>query len=115
MLGRRIWWAFQAPGSVQRTVTRSVSSLSGCSDDGNIVGDVELSVPAMELARGCVRRRGKVGSDRGLTEDHLAQTARPGRVEDEREAERDLRRPRLKKMVVRVFGGVRHRVAWWRG
>ena len=96
-------------------VTRSVSSLSGCSNGGDIAGDVELSVPAVELARGCARRRGKGGFDRGLTEDRLAQTARPGRVEAEREAERDLRRLRLKKMVVRAFGGVRHHVAWWRG
>ena len=111
MLGRRIWWAFQAPGSVQRTVTRSVPSLSGCSNGGDIAGDVELSVLAVELARGCARRRGKGGFDRGLTKVRLVQTARPGRVEAERDAERDLRRPRLKKMAVRAFGGIRHSAA----
>ena len=47
----------------------------------------------------------------GLIEDRLAQTARPGRVEAERKAERDLRRSRLKKMAVEALQCVRGVVA----
>ena len=54
--GRSRGWSRSTPGNVLSTVTRSVSSLSGCSDGGEIAGDVELSVPAVELARGCARR-----------------------------------------------------------
>ena len=85
-----------ARGAVLSTVTRSVLSLSGCDNGGDMAGGRKLSAPVKSMVRGCVRQQEERGKTVGLTGGRKRRSAGSGTRQTSRIAGGDRRRPRWK-------------------